>query len=159
MASGVSMTGASTPMTGKTRQHTVLVVDDSGGDRLVMRRALERMDYNIRVVELTDGEELICYLDRRVPYRNTTRYPEPDLVLLDIDTRRMSGKQALELLRSREQYKNLPVVMLSLSRSETDVAETMALGSSDFLVKPTSFRDFIDAVQNSCRFLAKQSPC
>lgn len=137
-------------------KHTVLVVDDSSGDRLVIKRAFERSRRDIKLVELIDGEELVSYIDRKIPFKDTVLYPRPDLILLDINMRRLDGKKALEILRSREEYRNVPVVMLTTSSREKDVTESFALGSSDYITKPENFKDFMQAITDVCSFLDRK---
>ncbi len=136
-------------------QHTVLVVDDSSGDRLVIKRAFERSHRDIKLVELIDGEELVNYVDRKIPFKDTVLYPNPDLILLDINMRRLDGKKALQILRTRDEYKDVPVVMLTTSSREKDITESFALGSSDYITKPENFKDFMQAINNVCSYLDK----
>jgi len=136
---------------------TVLIVDDSSGDRLVIRRAFERTRRDVKLVELIDGEELVDYIERKVPFKDTVSYPEPDLILLDINMRRLDGKQALKLLRSKEEYANIPVVMLTTSSREKDINESYELGSTDYITKPENFKDFMQAITNVCTYLDKPS--
>lgn len=138
--------------------HTVLVVDDSSGDRLVIKRAFERSHRDIRLVELIDGEELVNYIDRKIPFKDTVLYPDPDLILLDINMRRLDGKKALQILRSRPEYKDVPVVMLTTSSREKDIHESFALGSSDYITKPENFKDFMQAINDVCAYLDEDRP-
>lgn len=134
---------------------TVLVVDDSSGDRLVIRRAFERTRRDVKLVELIDGEELINYIERKIPFKDTVLYPEPDLILLDINMRRLDGKQALRLLREKAEYAQVPVVMLTTSSREKDINESYELGSTDYITKPENFKDFMQAIVNVCNYLDK----
>ena len=142
---------------GKMGTQTVLIVDESSGDRLVIRRAFERTHRDIKLVELIDGEELVDYIERKVPFKDVVSYPEPDLILLDINMRRLDGKQALKLVRSKPEYANVPVVMLTTSSREKDINESYELGGTDYITKPENFKDFMQAITNVCNYLDKPS--
>ena len=71
--------------------------------------------------------------------------------------RRLDGKQALKLLRSKEEYANIPVVMLTTSSREKDINESYELGSTDYITKPENFKDFMQAITNVCAYLDKPS--
>lgn len=134
-------------------KQTVLIVDDSSGDRLVIRRAFERTRRDVKLVELIDGEELVNYIERKIPFKDAVLYPEPDLILLDINMRRLDGIQALKLLRSKEEYARVPVVMLTTSSREQDINESYELGSTDYITKPENFKDFMQAISDVCSYL------
>ncbi len=134
-------------------KQTVLIVDDSSGDRLVIRRAFERTRRDIKLIELIDGEELVNYIQRKVPFKDSVLYPDPDLILLDINMRRLDGKQALKLLRSLPEYANVPVVMLTTSSREQDINESYELGGTDYITKPENFKDFMQAISDVCSYL------
>ncbi|HCS26956.1 MAG TPA: two-component system response regulator [Spongiibacteraceae bacterium] len=134
-------------------KQTVLVVDDSSGDRLVIRRAFERTRRDVKLIELIDGEELVNYIERKIPFKDSVLYPAPDLILLDINMRRLDGKQALKLLRSKEDYARVPVVMLTTSSREQDINESYELGGTDYITKPENFKDFMQAISDVCSYL------
>ena len=134
-------------------KQTVLVVDDSSGDRLVIRRAFERTRRDVKLVELIDGEELVNYIERKIPFKDMVLYPEPDLILLDINMRRLDGIQALKLLRSKEKYAKVPVVMLTTSSREQDINQSYEYGGTDYITKPENFKDFMQAISDVCNYL------
>lgn len=134
-------------------KQTVLIVDDSSGDRLVIRRAFERTRRDVKLIELIDGEELVNYIQRKVPFKDTVLYPDPDLILLDINMRRLDGKQALKLLRSQKEFLRVPVVMLTTSSREQDINESYELGGTDYITKPENFKDFMQAISDVCSYL------
>ncbi|WP_372809783.1 response regulator, partial [Litorivivens sp.] len=94
-------------------------------------------------------------IERKIPFKDTVLYPEPDLILLDINMRRLDGKQALRLLREKAEYAQVPVVMLTTSSREKDINESYELGSTDYITKPENFKDFMQAIVNVCNYLDK----
>lgn len=134
---------------------TVLVVDDSSGDRLVIRRAFERTRRDVKLIELIDGDELMNYIERKIPFKDLVLYPDPDLILLDINMRRLDGKQALRALRAKEKFASVPVVMLTTSSREQDINESYEAGGTDYITKPENFKDFMKAITDVCSYLDK----
>jgi CheY-like chemotaxis protein len=114
---------------GRVRSDILLVEDDSN-DVAVALRALRRHELHDRVRVLRDGAELVDYLadmgESEVP---------PRVILLDLKMPRLDGRAALRELRSREQSRNIPVVVVSSSRQQDDVRDCYDLGANSFIVK------------------------
>ena len=125
---------------------TLLLADDDPDDRLLVKDALEesRLVADLRLVE--DGEELMEYLYRRDRYTEPNNSPHPDLILLDLKMPRKSGYQALEEIKATPELRYIPIVILTTSKAEEDVARAYASGANSFIVKPTSFGALIEAM-------------
>lgn len=102
-------------------QVQILVVDDEGAVRLLIRRILEGKDY--RVVTAADGNEGLAKLDQG----------GIDLVLLDINMTGLDGFQVLELIRRRS---NLPVIVLTGMDKVVTLRDTLGIGADDYITKP-----------------------
>lgn len=103
---------------------TVLVVDDAGATRRILRRTLEEAGY--RVSEAADGAEALVQC----------RAERPDLVLLDIDMPGMDGPTALSHMQADDDLVDIPVLFLTARSSGSDVAAGLELGADDYLRKP-----------------------
>jgi CheY-like chemotaxis protein len=125
---------------------TLLLADDDPDDRLLIKEALEesRLVADLRSVE--DGEELMDYLHRRGRYAEPNDSPHPDLILLDLKMPRKSGHQALEEIKASPELRCIPIVVLTTSKAEEDIARAYASGANSFIVKPTSFRTLIEVM-------------
>src|SRR5436190_9904483 len=119
----------------------ILVVEDREDDVLITRKAFRDafIDNPIRVVK--DGEQAIAYLSGMGKYRNRSEYPIPALVLLDIKMPRINGFEVLAWIRDEEQFKTLPVLVLTSSNEIQDLRKAYALGATSFLVKPLDFKE------------------
>ena len=100
-----------------------------------------------------DGLEAMDYLHRRGKFSDR---PEglPAVLLLDIKMPRMDGLEVLRQLRADEQLKRLPVVVLTSSREESDLARSWDLGVNAYVVKPVDSEQFFTAVKTLGRFWA-----
>jgi CheY-like chemotaxis protein len=126
---------------------TLLLAEDDPDDRLLTRQALEksRLANELRCVE--DGEELLDYLRRRGKYADPKQSPRPGLILLDLNMPRKDGREALREIKSDPRLRAIPVVILTTSKSEEDVARTYNLGVNSYITKPVRFSALVEVMQ------------
>jgi CheY-like chemotaxis protein len=131
----------------------ILLVEDSLKDIDLTLAALEEHKLANKVVVARDGVEALDYLYRREKFAD--RPPGfPAVILLDIKMPRLNGLDVLRQLNSDPVLKQLPVVMLTSSREEPDLAASYALGANAYVVKPVDFGQFVDAVKQVGAFWA-----
>jgi CheY-like chemotaxis protein len=126
---------------------TILICDDDEDDRLLTQQALEvaRVSNDLKFVE--DGEELLDYLYQRGPYAGETgEAPRPGLILLDLNMPKMGGREALAIIKGDETLLDIPVVVLTTSRLDADVAESYKLGVNSYITKPVTFTGLVEAM-------------
>lgn len=130
----------------------ILMADDDSDDRLLAQDALTeaRLDGELRIVE--DGEELLDYLMRRGKYapQGSATAPRPSLILLDLNMPKRDGREVLREIKADPELRYIPVVVLTTSKADTDIAKVYELGASSFIAKPVKF----DALVNVMRLLA-----
>ncbi len=126
---------------------TLLLADDDPDDRLLVKDALEESHLAADLRSVEDGEELMDYLHHRGRYTEPNTSPQPDLILLDLKMPRKSGHQALEEIKATPELRCIPIVVLTTSKAEEDVARAYASGANSFIVKPTSFGALIEAMK------------
>ncbi len=125
---------------------TILLVEDNPKDRELALEALDTHNLANNVVCVSDGAEALEFLRYEGKYKD--RKPEnPALTLLDIKMPRMDGIEVLREIREDDNLKNIPIVMLTSSKEEPDLKACYELGVNAYVVKPVSFKDFIDAVR------------
>lgn len=124
----------------------ILLVEDNWKDVELTLSALEDNHLANEVTVARDGVEALDYLLRRGPHTERADEP-PVVVLLDIKMPKLNGLQVLEHMRSNPLLKHIPVVMLTSSREEPDLARAYALGVNAYVVKPVDFHQFVDAVK------------
>lgn len=136
----------------KHERAVVLMADDDPDDRMLTERAFadESDDTVMHFVE--NGEQLLAYLRRRAPYDDSRAYPRPDLVLLDLNMPRMDGRAALAEIKSDPALRSIPVVVLTTSQSEEDVARSYELAANSYITKPVNYQGFVDVARELCRY-------
>lgn len=127
---------------------TVLFVDDSENDILLMRRAFKKGESSFSQREVHNGEEAIAYLSGEGVYSDRVQYPLPALVLMDLNMPRKSGFDVLEWARTRPELKGVTIMILTASSRPEDVSRSFELGASSYLVKPSSLQALTDMVRS-----------
>jgi two-component system response regulator len=136
-----------------TAIRTILLAEDSPADAEMAVDALRDARLANPIVHVEDGVEAMDYLLRRGAYADREE-GLPAVLLLDIKMPRMDGLEVLKLVRTDESLKRLPVVILSSSREESDLARSWDLGVNAYVVKPVDADQFFDAVRALGQFWA-----
>lgn len=124
---------------------TIVIAEDDPDDRFLAKEALEenRLANVIDFVE--DGEELLDYLHHRGKYENETGYP--GLILLDLNMPRKDGREALREIKSNEALRQIPIVILTTSKSDEDIIRSYRLGVNSFITKPVTFEGLVEVMR------------
>ena len=133
-------------MSSRRRTITILMADDDPEDRDFARQALadSRLANDFRTV--TDGVELLEYLRREGEYEDPEDAPRPGLLLLDLKMPRMDGLEALREIRAQPEFRSLPVVVLTTSSADEDIAASYELGANSYIRKPVTFDGLVEAL-------------
>jgi CheY-like chemotaxis protein len=131
----------------------VLLVEDSPNDAELTLTALEDSGLSNEVVWVKDGQEALEYLYKSGSF-DGRRDGHPAVVLLDLKLPKVDGLQVLERVKGDPDLKQIPVVMLTSSREEIDVARSYGLGVNAYVVKPVGFPDFVKALRELGLFWA-----
>ena len=117
----------------------LLLVEDNPDDLELILRSLSRPPFQGRVFAVRDGAEALDFLFGTGIYASRAGNPPPKVILLDLKLPKVTGKEVLKRVRSDERLRRVPVVILTSSRQERDVAESYALGANSYVVKPVRF--------------------
>lgn len=123
----------------------VLLVEDNPGDADLTRDTLETGKVLVEIAVVVDGEAALDYLLGRGRYAEAAA---PDLVILDLNLPRLSGVEVLAQIRKHDQLRDIPVVMLTSSDSERDVARCYEAGARSYVTKPVDLAGFLSIVQS-----------
>ena len=129
----------------------ILIAEDDDDQYEFTSSALSDFRTTNRLRRVVDGEELMDYLLRKGEYNNTSLYPMPGVILLDLNMPKKDGRQALKELRSHVHLRTIPVIVLTISRDEHDINQMYQLGANSFITKPVSFpklQESMKAVEN-----------
>jgi len=124
----------------------ILLVEDDPRDVELTLAALAEHQLTNEVTVAHDGAEALDYLYRRGKFLGRTG-GHPVAVLLDINMPRVSGLEVLRVLKADPELKTIPVIMLTSSREEPDLAQCYQLGVNAYVVKPVDFVEFMNAVK------------
>ena len=124
---------------------TILVVDDSPTDIMIMREALTTTKVQVDLHTACDGVAALEFLRRMGPHAQA---PRPDLVLLDLNMPRKTGHEVLAEIKADESLRTIPVVVLTTSQSEDDVALAYAAHVNCYIRKPVDFDKFVTVVKS-----------
>jgi CheY-like chemotaxis protein len=118
----------------------ILLAEDDDVDTMTVKRALMDIEITSELVHVTSGEEALQYL-------RDERNKKPFLILLDLNMPKMNGIEFLKVVKGNDALKSIPVVVLTTSKEEHDVAETFAHGIAGYIVKPIDYRQFVEAIK------------
>jgi CheY-like chemotaxis protein len=124
----------------------ILLAEDSPEDVEMTLAALSEYRLLNEIVVVGDGAEALDYLYCRGKFKERT-LGNPLLVLLDLKMPKVDGLEVLRTIKSDENLKIVPVVMLTSSREEQDVVKSYRLGVNAYVVKPVSFQQFVESVK------------
>ena len=130
----------------------ILMADDDADDRLLAKDALSecRLANDLHLVE--NGEELLDYLKRRGKYTDLANAPRPGLILLDLNMPKKDGREALKEIKADPDLRKIPVVELTTSKADTDIARIYDLGANSFIAKPVSFDSLVEVMKTIGRY-------
>lgn len=131
----------------------ILYAEDNLNDIELTLSAFAEHNLANAVDVVRDGQEVLDYLQMVGKYKE--RSPEnPVVILLDIKMPKIDGIEVLKQIKHSEEFKSIPVVMLTSSQMETDLVKSYELGANAFVVKPIDFTEFIDTIKSIALFWA-----
>lgn len=125
----------------------ILLVEDNPDDELLTLRGLRHGNVINEIVVARDGVEALDYLFATGVYEGRDTSDLPQVVLLDLNLPKINGLEVLKRVREDPRTKMLPVVILTSSKEEQDLAQSYSLGANSYIRKPVSFEQFAEAVQ------------
>lgn len=131
---------------------SILLVEDSAADQIVIQRALEDEHINCSVYIAENGEIALNYLNKSKAYPKNGEYISPDLVLLDINMPNMDGLTTLKTIRRDVTLRSLPIIMFTTSNRKKDILECYESGANAYLVKPAETAELANTVKQIEQF-------
>jgi CheY-like chemotaxis protein len=127
----------------------ILLVEDNPGDVRLTREALRDAKVRNNLHVAADGVEAMAFLHKEGEHGQA---PRPDLIFLDLNLPRKSGREVLEEIKQDELLKHIPVVILTTSQAERDILESYRLRANAYVAKPVDLEQFLKVVQSIEQF-------
>jgi two-component system response regulator len=125
----------------------ILLIEDNSNDEELTLRALRKGNIANDVLVARDGAEALDYLFARGAFAGRDAANLPQVALLDLNLPKLGGLDVLRAIRSDERTRHLPVVILTSSKEERDLAAGYANGANSYIVKPVDFTQFSESVR------------
>lgn len=125
----------------------VLMAEDNKHDIIATKRAWKEGKITNQLYIVKDGEECMDYLHKRGKYTEDGSAPRPGLILLDIKMPKMDGLEVLKQIKESDDFRRLPVVILTTSKNEEDKFRSYDLGVNAYVMKPVGFEGLTDAIK------------
>lgn len=130
----------------------ILVVDDDPGDVLMIEEALSGSAVDKTIEVVSDGQEAMEFLRGEGRHEGALR---PDMILLDLNMPRMDGRQVLSAVKSDEDLRTIPIVVLTTSNADTDILGSYTLQANAYVTKPIDLDDFNEVVRRIDEFFGR----
>jgi CheY-like chemotaxis protein len=130
----------------------ILLADDDEEDRMLACDALAESRLSNDITCVTDGEDLMDYLQRRGKYAPPVEAPRPGLILLDLNMPKKDGREALREIKSDPELRQISVVVLTTSKAEEDIYSSYDSGASSFISKPVTFEGLVEVMKGLGRY-------
>ena len=127
---------------------TILLVEDNAAHAELVLRSFEDHRVVKKIIHLSDGESALDYLFRRGPHADPEKSPRPHVILLDLRLPRMDGLEVLKEIRMSDELQTLPVVILTTSEAERDVAKAYEQHTNSYVIKPLDFEGYTTLMED-----------
>ena len=118
----------------------ILLVEDDNIDAMTVKRALKELNITNPLVHQINGEEALKYLRADNNHR-------PCVILLDLNMPKMNGIEFLKVAKADTELRQIPVIVLTTSKDEHDKLESFQLSVAGYIVKPTDYMKFVEAIR------------
>ena len=130
------------------RAVSILLVEDNQDHAELTLKALRNGPSTNEVFWVKDGQEALDFLQQKGRWANGSAAPRPGLVLLDVNLPKVGGHEVLRRIKADEGLKAIPVIMLTTSDREEEVAASYLAGVNSFVTKPVHFKDFVERIKS-----------
>jgi CheY-like chemotaxis protein len=126
----------------------VMLVEDNADHAELVIRTLEDHRIAIKVIHFLDGQTALDYLLRCHKYEEPETSPRPHMILLDLRLPGIDGLEVLRLIKEQDELNNIPVIILTTSEAEKDVARAYNNHVNSYLVKPVGYEEFSELMND-----------
>lgn len=130
-------------------QVEILLIEDNSGDVRLTIEALKEQQINNNLHVVNDGEEALAFLRNEGAYAAA---PRPHLIFLDLNLPKRHGREVLAEIKNDERLKRIPVIVLTTSKSDEDIAKSYDLHANCYIIKPADFERFVEIIHSIKEF-------
>lgn len=123
----------------------ILLVEDNDADVRLTEEALLDGKINNQIHRVKNGIEALAFLRQESPFEDS---PRPDIILLDLNMPKMDGREVLKIMNEDPELATIPVIVLTTSEAEQDIAKSYALKANCYISKPVDFKQFVEVVRS-----------
>ena len=131
----------------KGQMLNILLIEDNPGHVKLIKRSFEDHKVANKIFHVWDGEEALDYLFRRSKYEDPELSPIPQVILLDLRLPKIDGLDVLKEIKNDSCLQRIPVVILTTSEAESDIAKAYDFHANSYLVKPVDFLKFTELME------------
>ena len=131
--------------TEEVKKVEILLVEDNEGDVGLVEEVFKEAKIRNNIYVAEDGEEAMLFLNKEGQFSDV---PRPDIILLDLNLPIKDGREVLEEIKNDDNFKRIPVVVLTTSKSEEDVLKSYDLHANSYITKPVDFDQFIKVIKS-----------
>ncbi|NOQ22512.1 MAG: response regulator [Candidatus Aegiribacteria sp.] len=124
-------------------EYEIVIVEDNPDDAELMIRSLRKNRLANSLIVLEDGEQALEYIFCRGQYKGRDSSGSPKVIFLDLKLPKLNGLEVLKQLKTNEKTRKIPVIILTSSKEDPDIAAAYDLGANSYVVKPLGFDDFV----------------
>jgi CheY-like chemotaxis protein len=146
-------------MTRELNDGLILLVEDRPDEVELMKQALHQAGIPNPLRVLSDGAEAISYFEGRDRYADRGAWPLPRLILLDLKLPKRSGLDVVAWAKKDPRLRRIPAIIVTSSREISDMEKAYAAGANSYLVKPTSFREFVETMKITGTYWIHHNAC
>lgn len=139
-------------MRDKGKPIVILIADDDEEDRMLACDALAESRLANEIYCVEDGEELMDYLQHKGKYGSAADAPRPGVILLDLNMPKKDGREALREIKADPILRQIPVVVMTTSKADEDIARSYDEGASSFISKAVTFEGLIEVMKGLGRY-------
>lgn len=125
----------------------ILMAEDDLEDQMLSKIALSESKLQNPFMCVENGQELMDYLHRKPPFQDTQKYPLPGLIILDLNMPVKDGMTTLRELKSDDNFKHIPVVILTTSSEDEEIIKSYNEGANSFITKPVRLDKLIEIMK------------
>lgn len=125
----------------------ILLVEDDQVDVMTVQRAFKKNRITNPLFVCSNGEEALKFLRHEGIYSDPEKSPRPGIILLDLNMPVMNGIEFLKVVKSDDDLRRIPVIVLTTSKEEEDRFKSFSLSVAGYIIKPVEFEKFVEAVK------------